>query len=131
MSLFDLTGKVALVTGSTKGIGKAIVKRMAEQGAKVVVSSRNQELCNEVATEINDSGGLARGISCNINYAEQLEGLVKKTEEQLGKINILVCNAAINPYFGTSQDIPDSAFDKVMHANIGSVHRLCLSLIHI
>ena len=125
MSLFDLTGKVALVTGSTKGIGKAIVKRMAEQGANVVVSSRNQELCNEVATEINDSGGLATGISCNINYAEQLEGLVKKTEEQLGKINILVCNAAINPYFGPSQDIPDSAFDKVMHANIGSVHRLC------
>ena len=125
MSLFDLTGKVALVTGSTKGIGKAIVKRMAEQGAKVVVSSRNQELCNEGATEINDSGGLATGISCNINYAEQLEGLVKKTEEQLGKINILVCNAAINPYFGPSQDIPDSAFDKVMHANIGSVHRLC------
>ena len=125
MSLFDLTGKVALVTGSTKGIGKAIVKRMAEQGAKVVVSSRNQELCTEVATEINDSGGLATGISCNINYAEQLEGLVKKTEEQLGKINILVCNAAINPYFGPSQDIPDSAFDKVMHANIGSVHRLC------
>ena len=125
MSLFDLTGKVALVTGSTKGIGKAIVKRMAEQGAKVVVSSRNQELCNEVATEINDSGGVATGISCNINYAEQLEGLVKKTEEQLGKINILVCNAAINPYFGPSQDIPDSAFDKVMHANIGSVHRLC------
>ena len=125
MSLFDLTGKVALVTGSTKGIGKAIVKRMAEQGAKVVVSSRNQERCNEVATEMNSSGGLATGISCNINYAEQLEGLVKKTEEQLGKINILVCNAAINPYFGPSQDIPDSAFDKVMHANIGSVHRLC------
>ena len=125
MSLFDLTGKVALVTGSTKGIGKAIAKRMAEQGAKVVISSRNQELCDEVAAEINSSGCTAIGISCNINYAEQLERLVKKTEDQLGRIEILVCNAAINPYFGSSQDIPDSAFDKVMHANIGSVHRLC------
>lgn len=125
MSLFDLTGKVALVTGSTKGIGKAIAKRMAEQGAKVVISSRNQELCDEVAAEINSSGRTAIGISCNINYAEQLERLVKKTEDQLGRIEILVCNAAINPYFGPSQDIPDSAFDKVMHANIGSVHRLC------
>ena len=125
MSLFDLTGKVALVTGSTKGIGKAIAKRMAEQGAKVVISSRNQELCDEVAAEISSSSCTAIGISCNINYAEQLENLVKKTEDQLGRIDILVCNAAINPYFGSSQDIPDSAFDKVMHANIGSVHRLC------
>ena len=125
MSLFDLTGKVALVTGSTKGIGKAIAKRMAEQGAKVVISSRNQELCDHVAAEISGSGLMAIGISCNINYAEQLESLVKNTEDQLGRIDILVCNAAINPYFGSSQDIPDSAFDKVMHANIGSVHRLC------
>ena len=125
MSLFDLTGKVALVTGSTKGIGKAIAKRMAEQGAEVVISSRNQELCDEVAAEIKSSSCTAIGISCNINYAEQLENLVKKTEDQLGRIDILVCNAAINPYFGSSQDIPDSAFDKVMHANIGSVHRLC------
>ena len=129
MSLFDLTGKVALVTGSTKGIGKAIAKRMAEQGAKVVISSRNQELCDAVAAEINSSGCTAIGISCNINYAEQLENLVKKTEDQLGRIDILVCNAAINPYFGSSQDIPDSAFDKVMHANIGSVHRLCKLII--
>ena len=125
MSLFDLQGKVALVTGSTKGIGKAIVSRMAEQGAQVVVSSRNQELCDEVAGEINAAGGRAIGIACNINYKEQLENLVKQTEKQLGSIDILVCNAAINPYFGPSQEISDSAFDKVMHANIGSVHKLC------
>ena len=125
MSLFNLEGKVALITGSTKGIGKAIATRMAEQGAKVVISSRNQELCDEVAAEINGKGGTAIAISCNINYKEQLENLVSKTEQQLGRINALVCNAAINPYFGSSQEIPDSAFDKVMHANIGSVHRLC------
>lgn len=125
MSLFDLQGKIALVTGSTKGIGKAIASRMAEQGAQVVVSSRNQELCDEVAGEINAAGGTAIGIACNINYKEQLENLVKQTEIQLGSIDILVCNAAINPYFGPSQEISDSAFDKVMHANIGSVHRLC------
>ena len=125
MSLFDLQGKVALVTGSTKGIGKAIASRMAEQGAQVVVSSRNQELCDEVAGEINAAGGRAIGIACNINYKEQLENLVKQTEIQLGSIDILVCNAAINPYFGPSQEISDSAFDKVMHANIGSVHKLC------
>ena len=125
MSLFDLQGKIALVTGSTKGIGKAIASRMAEQGAQVVVSSRNQELCDEVAGEINATGGTAIGIACNINYKEQLENLVKQTEIQLGSIDILVCNAAINPYFGPSQEISDSAFDKVMHANIGSVHKLC------
>ena len=125
MSLFDLQGKIALVTGSTKGIGKAIASRMAEQGAQVVVSSRNQELCDEVAGEINAAGGTAIGIACNINYKEQLENLVKQTEIQLGSIDILVCNAAINPYFGPSQEISDSAFDKVMDANIGSVHKLC------
>ena len=125
MSLFDLEDKVALITGSTKGIGKAIAKRMSEQGAKIVISRRNQELCDEVASEINDSGGIAIAVACNINYKEQLENLVKQAELRLGKINVLVCNAAINPYFGASQEIPDSAFDKVMNANIGSVHRLC------
>lgn len=125
MSLFNLEGRVALITGSTKGIGKAIAVRMAEQGAKVVISSRNQELCDEVAAEIREQGGEAIAIACNINYKEQLENLVSKTQEAFGTIDTLVCNAALNPYFGTSQDIPDEAFDKVMNANIGSVHRLC------
>lgn len=125
MSLFSLAGKVALITGSTKGIGLAIANRMAEQGARVVISSRNQEACDEVAAAIREKGFEAIAIACNINYKEQLEELVTKTEQQLGKVNILVCNAALNPYYGASQDIPDEAFDKVMHANIGSVHRLC------
>lgn len=125
MSLFDLSGKVALITGSTKGIGKAIAERMAEAGAAVVISSRNQDACDEVASGINDRGGKAVPIACNINYREQLQELVNKTREALGEIDILVINAALNPYYGSSQDIPDEAFDKIMHANIGSAHRLC------
>lgn len=125
MNLFDLSGRVALITGSTKGIGRAIAERMAEHGAKVVVSSRNQEACDEVASKILNKGGKAIGVACNINYKEQLEALVSETQRQLGPIDILVCNAALNPYYGPSQDIPDAAFDKIMHANIGSVHRLC------
>jgi len=98
---------------------------MAEQGARVVISSRNQDLCDDVATNIVSKGGHAVGISCNINHKEQLESLVEKTNSVFGDIDVLVCNAALNPYFGPSQEIPDQAFDKVMHANIGSVHRLC------
>lgn len=125
MNLFDLTGKVALVTGSTKGIGQAIATRMAEQGARVVISSRNQDACDEVAAGLVAAGHDAIAIACNINYKEQLQHLVRETEAKLGTIDVLVCNAALNPYFGPSQDIPDASFDKVMHANIGSVHRLC------
>ncbi|MEC8994073.1 MAG: glucose 1-dehydrogenase [Pseudomonadota bacterium] len=125
MSLFSLENKIALITGSSKGIGRAIAEHMAEQGAKVVVSSRNQDACEEVASGINGQGGEAIALACNINYQEQLENLVTQTQKQLGSINILVCNAALNPYFGPSQDIPDEAFEKIMHANIGSVHRLC------
>lgn len=125
MSLFSLEGKVALITGSTKGIGKAIAHRMAEQGAKVVISSRNQDACEEVAAELRGQGLEAIGVACNINYQEQLENLAKTASAEFGKVDILVCNAALNPFFGPSQEIPDEAFDKVMHANIGSVHRLC------
>ncbi len=129
MSLFNLTGKVALITGSTKGIGLAIARRMAQAGAQVVISSRNQQACDEVAATINAAvnaeGGMAVAIACNINYKEQLRQLVDKTTAHLGGVDILVCNAALNPHYGSSQDIPDEAFDKIMNANIGSAHRLC------
>ncbi len=129
MTLFDLTGKVALITGSTKGIGQAIAVRMAELGAKVVISSRNQDACDEVAQEIRARGHEAIAVACNINYKEQLQNLVDKTRELLGPVDILVCNAALNPYYGPSQNIPDEAFDKIMRANIGSAHRLCQMVI--
>jgi NAD(P)-dependent dehydrogenase (short-subunit alcohol dehydrogenase family) len=125
MGLFDLSGKVALITGSTKGIGLAIAQRMAEAGAKVVISSRNQDVCDQIASGIREQGGDALAIACNINYKEQLQALVSKTLAHYGKIDILVVNAALNPFYGPSQDIPDEAFDKIMNSNIGSAHRLC------
>ncbi|HXL98775.1 MAG TPA: glucose 1-dehydrogenase [Rhizomicrobium sp.] len=127
MDLFDLTGKVALVTGSTKGIGEAIVHRMAEHGAKVVVSSRKADACEKVAADINKARGadVAAPIACNINYKEQLQNLVAQTRAKWGRIDVLVCNAALNPYYGPQMDIPDEAFDKIMGANVRSNHWLC------
>src|ERR1700739_4765038 len=99
MNLFDLSGKVALVTGSTKGIGEAIVHRLAEHGAKVVVSSRKADACDKVAADINKARGaeVAVPIPCNINYKEQLQQLVAGTRQKWGKIDILISNAALNP----------------------------------
>lgn len=129
MSLFDLSGKVALITGSTKGIGLAIAQEMAKAGAKVVVSSRKEEACEAVAADIREQGGEAVAIPCNINYKDQLQSLVDGTMAHFGKIDVLVCNAALNPYYGSSQDIPDDAFQKIMNTNIGQVHRLCQMVI--
>ena len=127
MNLFDLTGKVALVTGSTRGIGEAIVRRLAEHGAKVVVSSRKADACERVARAINDAQGadVALPAPCNINYKEQLAALVAATREKWGRIDVLVCNAALNPYFGPQLAMPDEAFDKIMAANVRSNHWLC------
>ena len=124
MSLFDLTGKVAVVTGSTKGIGKAIAKELAAHGAKVAITSRKVNVCDAVTQEIRDSGGEATAIPCNISHKDQLEFLVAETRKAYGQIDILVCNAAVNPHFGSALEIPDSAFEKVMDVNIKSNHWL-------
>ena len=126
MTLFDLTGKVALVTGSTKGIGKAIAERLAEHGAKVVVSSRKADACNQVAAGINAARGaqVAVPIACNINYKDQLQALVDEAHSKLGPIDVLVCNAALNPAYGSMSQIGDDAFDKILGANIRSNHWL-------
>jgi NAD(P)-dependent dehydrogenase (short-subunit alcohol dehydrogenase family) len=128
-SLFDLTGKVALVTGSSRGIGRAIAERMAEQGAKVVVSSRKLDACEEVVRAIRDRRGEATAVACNIASKDELENLVLKSRQAYGGIDVLVCNAAVNPHYGASQEIPDSAFDKVMNSNIRSNHWLCQMVI--
>ena len=124
-SLFDLTGKVAVITGSTRGIGKAIAYRMAQHGAKVVVSSRKPDACDATTAEINAAfPGSALAIPCNISYKEQLRNLVDKTHEAFGQVDVLVCNAAVNPYAGPMAECPDDAFDKIMGSNIRSNHWL-------
>ncbi len=128
-NLFDLSGKVAVVTGSTKGIGRAIAEQMARHGADVVISSRKADACKEVAEAINadlvEEGGRAVPIPCHIGHKEQLEMLVNETRSQLGKIDILVCNAAVNPFYGSMMDIPDAAFEKILDSNVTSNHWLC------
>ena len=114
MTLFDMSGKVAVITGSSRGIGRAIAERMAEHGAKVVISSRKVDACEEVAAGIRKAGGDAHVIACNIARREEVEALVTGATSHYGKIDILVCNAAVNPYYGPLLDIKDDAFDKIM-----------------
>lgn len=119
-SLFDLTGKTAIITGSSRGIGKAIAERMAEHGAKVVISSRKAEACEAVASEINErhGDGTAIVVPANISSKDELQKLVDKTKQTFGKIDILVCNAASNPYYGPMADIADEQFQKIMNNNV-------------
>lgn len=122
---FNLSGKVAIVTGSTKGIGKAIAECYAEAGAKVVVSSRKEDKCAEVADAINAAGGEAVAVPCNISHQDQLKTLVDATVKKWGRIDVLVCNAAVNPYYGPLAEIPESAYDKIMDTNVKSNLWLC------
>jgi NAD(P)-dependent dehydrogenase (short-subunit alcohol dehydrogenase family) len=124
-SLFDLTGKVAVITGSTKGIGRAIAEALARAGAKVVVSSRKADKCEEVAREIRSEGLTAIAIPCHIGKREDVEHLVSETKKQFGQIDILVCNAAANPHYGPMSTLPDEAFTKVIDTNVRSNLWLC------
>ncbi|HEX7116664.1 MAG TPA: SDR family oxidoreductase [Steroidobacter sp.] len=124
-SLFDLTGKVAVVTGSSRGIGRAIAERLAEHGAKVVVSSRKLEACEQVVAGIREKGGEAIAHACNIGRKEDLQALVNTAIQTWGGIDVLVCNAAVNPYFGPSIDMTDEAYEKVMSSNVRSNFWLC------
>ena len=125
-TLFDLAGKVALTTGSSKGMGRALAEGLAMAGAKVVISSRKQDVCEATAAAINDMCGAHRaiGLASNIGYKDQLQALVDETHKRFGEIDILMSNAGVNPYFGPSADIPDSAFDKTMASNVKSNHWL-------
>ena len=126
MELFDLTGKVAIITGSSRGIGKAIAERLAEHGAKVVISSRKAGPCDEVAAEINGKYGEGRAIAVPANIAskEDLQRLVDETNAAFGQIDILVCNAATNPYAGPMAGIADDQFEKILQNNVISNHWL-------
>jgi dehydrogenase/reductase SDR family protein 4 len=118
--MFDLTGQVAVVTGSTKGIGRAIAEEMARAGAKVVISSRKAEACEEVAAAIVKEGHEAIAIPCHIGRRADCEALIAKTREKWGRIDTLVCNAAINPYYGPLTGLADEVFNKVMETNVRS-----------
>ncbi len=125
VNLFELGGRVAVVTGSTRGIGRAIAHRFAEHGAKVVVSSRTPAACDETAAEINRAfPGAATAIPCHIGKKDELKALVEQVTSTLGPVDALVANAAVNPWAGPMAEIPDTAFDKVMATNIRSNHWL-------
>ncbi len=125
MTIFDLTGKTAVITGSSKGIGRAIAEQMALAGANVVISSRKAPACEEVARGIVAAGGKAVSIPAHIGDKAALQNLVAKTHEAFGKIDVLVCNAAVNPYYGPLNEISDEAFDRIMASNIKSNLWLC------
>lgn len=127
-TLFDLTGKSALITGSSRGIGRAIAAEMARHGAAVVISGRTLKTCEDTAGSINQEcrghGGEAIAIAANVGRKQELLNLVDATRSHYGRIDILVCNAAVNPWYGPSSDIPDAAFEKTLRVNIQSNHWL-------
>jgi NAD(P)-dependent dehydrogenase (short-subunit alcohol dehydrogenase family) len=126
MNLFDLTGKVAVITGSSRGIGRAIAEAMADHGAKVVISSRKAEACEEAAKAINGKhgDGTAIVVPANISSKEALQTLVDETRRRLGRIDVLVCNAASNPYYGPMAGISDDQFRKILENNVIANHWL-------
>jgi hypothetical protein len=126
MNLFDLSGRVAVVTGSSRGIGRAIAERLAEHGARVVISSRKQDACAAVAAEINQARGAetAAAIAASLSSKSDLLRLVEETQRLFGRIDVLVCNAASNPYYGAMGGISDEQFRKVLENNVLANHWL-------
>ena len=118
--LFNLEGRTALITGSTRGIGKAIAMRLAEHGARVTACSRKPEACEQTAEEINlrFGKGTAIAVPCNVYYKEQVEDLVARTRAAFGAIDILVSNVGVNPHFGPLLEVSDSAFERIWRCNV-------------
>jgi dehydrogenase/reductase SDR family member 4 len=125
MSMFDLSGRVAVVTGSSRGIGRAIALECAKMGASVVVSSRKIDACRAVVAEIRAAGGHATAVACNVGHKADLESLVAHALREFGHIDILIPNAAINPSYGPSSEVPDEIWNKVIATNLTATHWLC------
>ncbi len=123
--MFDLSGKVAIVTGGSRGIGRSVCENMARAGARVVVTSRKLDACEEVAEAIRAEGGEALAIASSLGKQDQLEAMVRQTIDTWGKVDILVCNAAINPYYGPLAELSNEVFDKMMHSNVRDNLFLC------
>jgi len=125
-TLFDLSGKTAIVTGASRGIGEAIARRLAQHGARVVVSSRKPDACQTIVDSINEAEGreAAFAIGCNISHKEELQRLVDETKAKCGAPDILVANAAVNPYYGPSAGMSDEQFDKILTCNVKATHWL-------
>ncbi|MEM9739871.1 MAG: SDR family oxidoreductase [Pseudomonadota bacterium] len=126
MNLFDLSGKSAIITGSSRGIGKAIAEAFADHGAQVTISSRKPGPCQDVAATINEKHGQGRAIAvpANISEKDELQAMVDATNQAFGKVDVVVCNAASNPYYGPMENIQDEAFEKILKNNIISNHWL-------
>jgi NAD(P)-dependent dehydrogenase (short-subunit alcohol dehydrogenase family) len=127
--LFSLRDKVVVVTGSSRGIGRSIAQLMASAGAKVVVSSRKAEQCESVAQGIRARGHVAIAVPCNVSNHDAIESLVEQVNTQLGIIDVLVLNAAVNPYMGPLLEIEDGAWQKTMDTNVGGVLHFCKQVI--
>jgi dehydrogenase/reductase SDR family member 4 len=119
--LFDLSGKIALVTGATRGIGKSIAEELARAGAKVALCSRKADACEAVEREMREKGFDVFAKPCNVSRKEELQALVAATAAKWGSIDVVVANAASNPYYGPLTDISDEAFDKIIANNLKSV----------
>lgn len=125
MSMFDLTGRVAVITGSSRGIGRAIAIECAKMGASVVVSSRKIDACEAVVSEIKAAGGKATAKACNVGIKSDLDALVDHAMAEYGRIDILIPNAAINPVYGPSSEVSDDVWNKVLTSNLTATHWLC------
>lgn len=132
MSLFDLTGKVAVVTGATKGIGLGVARQLAAHGARLVVSSRTQADCDRLADELNaqfGAGGvIARGVACDLDKLDDVERLAIAARAAFGAVDILVCNAAALAFIGAAAATPPDVFERLLNTNIHHNFRLCESL---